>query len=100
MCRSIPSEWFGIRQCRGSRGGPAFTLFSVDVIQAFAAGLTFDEFGALRGQDVMKVEFDVPIVDIGCLRKLSDFKCHDPIKEAFVMLKPMYGLIGVAPSMA
>ena len=39
-----------------------------------------------------KVEFDVPNVDIECLRQLLVFKDFDPVKEALTMLKPIYGL--------
>ena len=39
---------------------PEFILFSFDVSQAVAKGKTFEEVCALSGQDVRKVEFDVP----------------------------------------
>ena len=71
---------------------PEFILFSFDVSQAFAKGLTFEELSALSGQDIRKVEFDVPKADIDCLRQLPDFKDFDPVKETLTMLKPIYGL--------
>ena len=40
-----------------------FTLFSFDVSQAFAKGMTFEELSALSGQYIRKVEFDVPKAD-------------------------------------
>lgn len=42
--------------------------------------MIFEEFSALSGQDVRKVEFDVPRADFQCLRELFDFKDFDPIK--------------------
>ena len=71
---------------------PEFILVSFDVSRVFAKGMAFEEFSALRGQDIRKVEFDVPKVDIECLRQLPDFKDFDPAKEALTMLKPIYGL--------
>ena len=58
-----------------------FILFSFDVSQAFAKGMTFEELSALSGQDIRKVEFDVPKVDIDWFQQLLDFKDYDPVKE-------------------
>ena len=71
---------------------PEFILFSFDVSQAFAKGMTFEELSALSGQDIRKVEFDVPKADIECLRQMLDFKDFDPKYETLTMLKPIYGL--------
>ena len=54
--------------------------------------MAFEEFSALSGQDIRKIEFDVPKVDIECFSQLFDFKYFDPVNEALAMLKPMYGL--------
>ena len=67
-------------------------MFSFDVGQAFAKGMAFEEFSALSGQDIRKVEFDVPKADVYCLRALFDFNDLDPVEETLVMLKPIYGL--------
>lgn len=67
-------------------------LVSFDVSQAFAKGLIFEELSAFTGQDIRKVEFDVPKVDIDSLRELLDFKDFDPKYETLTMLKPIYGL--------
>ena len=48
---------------------PDINLFSLDVRQPFAKRMTFEEFSALSGQNVRKVEFDVPKADIDCLRE-------------------------------
>ena len=71
-----------------------FILFSFDGGQAFATGRTFEEFSALFGQYVGKVELYVPKADLDCLRQLPDFKDLDPQLEALIMLKQIYGLKG------
>ena len=71
---------------------PEFILFSFDVWQAFAKGMVFEEFSAFSGQDIRKVEFDLPKVDIECLRQLFDFNDFDLVNEALTMLTPIYGL--------
>ena len=50
-----------------------FILFSFDVSQAFANGVVFEEFSALIGQPIRKVEFDAPRSDTDCLRHLHGF---------------------------
>ena len=67
-------------------------LFSFDVSLVFAKGMTFEELSALSGQNIRRVEFDVPRVDIGCLRELLDLKDFYPVKETLAMLKFIYGL--------
>lgn len=67
-------------------------LFSFDVSQAFAIGMTFNELSALAGAEIREVEFDMPRACLGCLRQLPDFRDYDPGGETFTMLKPMYGL--------
>ena len=69
-----------------------FLLFSFDVSQAFATGSTFEEFSALTGQQIRKVEFYAPKFDLECLRQLPDFKDFDPKYKILIMLKPIYGL--------
>ena len=44
--------------------------------------MTFEEFSALSGQDIREVEFDVPNVDIECLRQLLAFRDFGPVKDA------------------
>ena len=66
-------------------GHKDFLLFSFDVSQVFAKGLTFEELSALTGQEVRKVEFDVPKVGIDCLRELFDLKDLDPKYETLTM---------------
>lgn len=69
-----------------------FVLFSLDVGQAFAKGMTFEEFSELSGQEVRKVELDVPKADLPCLRELPDFRDFNPDLEALTILKSIYGL--------
>ena len=71
---------------------PELILFSFDVSQAFAKGMTFEELSAFSGQDVRKVEFDAPKVDIEGLREFPDFRDFEPVKETLTMLKPIDGL--------
>lgn len=73
-------------------GNAEFILLSFDVSQAFAKGAGFDEFSELSGQEVSKIEFDVPRADLDCFEQLPDFKDFDPAREKLTMLKPMYGL--------
>ena len=75
-----------------------FILFNFDVSQAFAKRIAFEEFSALSGQDIRIVEFDVPKVDIECLRQLPDFMDFDPVKETLTMFKPSYTVNGRASS--
>lgn len=52
-------------------GNPDFILFSLDVGQAFAKSMTFEEFSALTSGDLREVQFDVPKADLECLRQLN-----------------------------
>ena len=54
--------------------------------------MAFEEFSALAGQDVRKVEFDVPKADLECLRQVPDLKGFDPQKASLFMLKTTHGL--------
>ena len=73
---------------------PEFILFSFDVGQASADGLTFEEFSALTGTALRQVDFDVPRPGLECLRQLPGFSDFGSSGEALAMLKPMYGLEG------
>ena len=67
-------------------------LFSLDVSQAFAKCMTFEELSVFSGQDIRNVEFDVPQADLERLRALLGFKDFDPVNETLAMLKPIYTL--------
>ena len=56
--------------------------------------MAFEELSALTGQDLRKVEFEVPKVDIECRSQLPDFRDFDRVKYTPTMLKPSYGLKG------
>ena len=75
---------------------PDFVLFSLDVSQAFAKGMTFEELSALSGRDIREVEFDAPRADIDSLRELPDLQDFDPVNETLAMLKRIY-VLKVAP---
>ena len=48
-----------------------FILFSFDASQAFAKGLTFEEFSRLTGIECRAVRFDVPTADLDCLEQIK-----------------------------
>ena len=73
-------------------GNKDFLLFNSDVSQAFAKGLAFEDFSAVTGQQIRKVEFDVPKVDLECPRQLYDFNDFDSKCKTLLVLKPIYGL--------
>ena len=60
---------------------PDFVLFSFDVSQAFAKGLTFEEYARLTGTQLREVEFDVASEDVALVRKLPGFEDFDPSTE-------------------
>ena len=70
-----------------------FVLFSVDVSQAFAKGMTFKELSApTTGLELREVQFDIPHNDLEILRQILAFKGYDPLQECLNMIKPVYGL--------
>ena len=71
---------------------PDFVLFSLDVSQAFAKGLTFEEYARLTGTQLRQVEFDISADDVALVRKLPGFSDFNPATEVLRMLKPIYGL--------
>ena len=71
-----------------------FILFSFDVGQAFAKGLTFEELSKLTGIERRAVQFDVPKADLECLKQLTGFVNFNPHTESLTMLTPIYGLKG------
>lgn len=70
---------------------PEFILFSFDVHQAFAKGMAFEELSEISGQNVRKVEFDVPKADLECPKQLPDCSDFNTATETFIMLKPICG---------
>jgi hypothetical protein len=71
---------------------PDFVLFSFDVSQAFAKGMTFEEYARLTGAPLREVEFEVRPEDVPLIRRLPGFEDFDPAKEVLKMLKSIYGL--------
>ena len=67
-------------------------LFSFDVSQAFAKGLTFEEYARLTGNQLREVEFEVSAGDVKLVRLLPGFSDFDPATEVLRMLKSIYGL--------
>ena len=67
-------------------------LFSIDVAQAFAKGLTFEQMARLTGTQLRAVEFELPPSDVALLRKIEGFQTFDALTEVLRMLKPIYGL--------
>ena len=71
---------------------PDFVLFSFDVSQAFAKGMTFEQIAQLTGAPLREVEFDLAPEDVQLLHKLPGWSDFDPARETIRMLKPVYGL--------
>ena len=69
-----------------------WVLFSFDVSQAFAKGMTFEELARLTGMPLRAVEFDLAPEDVQLLKKLKGFEDYNPLKETLQMVKPIYGL--------
>ena len=67
-------------------------LFSFDVSQAFAKGLTFEEYARLTGQQLRAVQFRVAPSDVPLVRRIKGYEDFDPDKEVLTMLKAIYGL--------
>ena len=53
---------------------PEWVLFSFDVSQAFAKGMTFAELSALTGLEMREVQFDIPAKDIEILQMIDGFE--------------------------
>ena len=66
-------------------------LFSFDVSQAFAKGLSFKELSKLTGTGCRAVKFDVPKQDLGCLKQINGFETFNPLIAILAVIKPMYG---------
>ena len=69
-----------------------FIILSFDVSQAFAKGLSCEEFSRLIGTACRAVQLDVPRLDSECLEQIKESENFNPMKETLHMLKPMYGL--------
>ena len=69
-----------------------FILFSYDVSQAFAKGMTFEEYARATGEQLREVEFEVTAEDAELIRKLPGFEDFDYKTEVLKMLKAIYGL--------
>ena len=69
-----------------------FELWSFDVSQAFAKGLTFDELAELTDTPLRKVEFDLSPEDVAILKQIPGYETFDPTRETLSMSKAMYGL--------
>lgn len=67
-------------------------LFSFDVSQAFAQGMTFEEFSAFIGAELGEVQFDAPKADLECVKPIEGRGDFNPATEALTMLKPKHGL--------
>jgi len=67
-------------------------LFSFDVSQAFAKGLTFEEIARLSGTPLREVEVDLTQADVALLRRLPGWESFNRATETVKMLKPVYGL--------
>ena len=90
----------GTTSCSGQRivnadaaENEGFILFSFDVSQAFAKGLTFEESFKLTGTECRAVQFAVPELD--CLKQIRGFEHFNPSTESLTMLKPIKGLTDV-----
>ena len=71
-----------------------FVMFSFDISQAFAQGMTFEEISKTTGTDLREVEFDLSPHDLPVPRQLPVYHDFDPIRETLKMLNPRSGLKG------
>ena len=69
-----------------------WVLFSFDVSQVFAKGMTFEELSRLTGQTLRVVEFDLDYEDAILIRTIPGYENFDPQQETLSMIKPIYGL--------
>ena len=72
-------------------GNDDFILFSFDVGQAFAKGMTFEKLSKLTGTGCRAVRFGVPKQDLICLKQIKGFDNFNLLTETLTMLKPIYG---------
>ena len=70
---------------------PDWVSFSIDVSQAFAKGMSFDELAEEKGEPARQVEFQLAGADLDILRKIPGFSDYDPAHEVLEMTKPTYG---------
>ena len=56
---------------------PDFIFFSHDVSQAFAKGMTFEEYARATGTQLREVEVEVAAEDAEIIRKLPGFEDFD-----------------------
>lgn len=91
----------GTIRCSGQRsvdavaaGNAHFILSSFDVSQACAKGLAFEELSKLSVAQCRAVLFDVPKLDLQCLRSIKGFEDFNPACETVSVLKPIFGLKG------
>ena len=71
-----------------------FIFLSFDASRAFAKGLTFGGFSKLTGTECRVVQFDVPRLDLECLRQTKGFESFNFTTETLPVLEPTYGLEG------
>ena len=72
---------------------PEWVFFSYDVSQAFAKGLTFEQYARLTGNPLRKVQLELKSPeDIALFRTLPGWSDFDPKTEVISLLKPVYGL--------
>ena len=67
-------------------------IISLDVSQAFAKGMTFEELARLTGEQLRGVEVDLDAEDVAILRQLPGYTDFNPKVETLQMLKAVYGL--------
>ena len=67
-------------------------LFSLDVSQAFAKGLSFEELARAFGEPLREVEVDFNKGDVELLRTIPGWENFNPELETIKLLKPIYGL--------
>mgnify|MGYP003328451570 CR=1 FL=1 len=71
---------------------PEWELFSLDVSQAFAKGMTFEELARLTGEQLRHVEVDLDAEDVALIRTIPGYTDFNPRTETLQMLKAVYGL--------
>ena len=68
-----------------------WTIWSMDVSQAFLRGKSFKELAKQTGQKERSLQFELPSDGVDLLRMIKGFESFDSVTEVLNMLKPGFG---------
>ena len=69
-----------------------WTLWSLDVSQAFLKGLTFEEVSRMTGTPLRSVQLILPKGAAALLQKIPGYEKFDPLRHVLDMIRPGFGL--------